>query len=152
MVYTFEGYYSVYKLNTFEEDGITYLQGSSDLLPYKIMAILLLLLNIGMAGILIYFQYLLIKNMGIPYFYRFYSLIDVAYIFLIIWVFFICFYQVSTDHLIFTYQQFKSFTMVQRNLEAICVFFIYIKAGYFLSLIESIAPLMDNISQVFISI
>jgi hypothetical protein len=27
-----------------------------------------------------------------------------------------------------------------------------VKAGYFLSLIESVAPLMDNISQVFISI
>ena len=34
-------------------------------------------------------------------------------------------------------------------MEAISVFIIYVKAGYFLSLIDSIAPLMDNISSVF---
>jgi len=55
MVIMFEGYYSVYKLNTYEEDGISYITGSKELLPYKVIAIILSLLNLGMAGILIYF-------------------------------------------------------------------------------------------------
>lgn len=55
MIYTFEGYYSKYRENTFEEEGITYIRGSRDLLPYKILGIILLLMNLGMACILIYF-------------------------------------------------------------------------------------------------
>ena len=36
----------------------------------------------------------------------------------------------------------------QRNLEAISTFLIYVKAGYFLSLIDATAPLIDNITVV----
>jgi len=50
--------------------------------------------------------------MGKSYFYRFYSLVDLAYICLALMVIFICFYQVTTDHLVFTYEQFRSFTEV----------------------------------------
>ena len=87
----FEGYYSVYKLNTYEEDGVSYVSGSSDLMPYKVFAYILLLLNVGMGGVLIYFNYLLIKNMGKQYFYRFYSLVEITYLSLAMVVLLICF-------------------------------------------------------------
>lgn len=105
-----------------------------------------------MGLVLIYFQYLLIKNMGVAYFARFYSLVDIAYIMFNVIIFFFQFLQLATDHQSATFEQFKDFTSVQRSLEAICILLIYIKAGYFLSLIDSIAPLMDNISQVLASI
>ena len=55
LVVLFEGYYKVYRQNIYEEDGISYVTGSSELLPYKVCAFTLLLLNLGMAGNLIYF-------------------------------------------------------------------------------------------------
>ena len=95
---------------------------------------------------IIQFQYLLIKNMGIPYFKRFYSIVDIAYILMTLLIFLICFFQLTTDHNVVALKTFESYTSTQRSFEAICIFLIYIKAGYFLSLIDSIAPLMDNIS------
>lgn len=90
--------------------------------------------------------------MGVGYFQRFYSLVDICYILFSIIVFFFSIYQVATDNKVTTFEQFRRFTTVQRNFEAICIFLIYIKAGYFLSLVDTMAPLMDNISQVLLAI
>ena len=56
-------------------------------MPFKICASLLLVANAVMVGVLIYFQYLLIKNMRIAYMQRFYSWVDLLYICLCIIVF-----------------------------------------------------------------
>ena len=151
MIYTFEGYYHIYGDSEITEDGI-FNPDFKKLMPLKICASLLLIANAIMVGVLIYFQYLLIKNMGIAYIQRFYSWIDLLYICLCIIVFLMQFIQLVSDRKDTTFDQFREFTSAQRTIETICILLIYFKAGYFLSLIDSIAPLMDNISQVFISI
>jgi hypothetical protein len=86
-VYAFEGYYHTFGGSDFQEDGITLSPDFKLLLPYKIVGSILLFGNIGMVGVLIYFQYLLIKNMGLAYLKRFYSIIDLCYITLCMTVF-----------------------------------------------------------------
>ena len=92
--------------------------------------------------------------MGRKYFSSFYGLVDIVYITLNIVVFLIIFYALISD--IFernkTYSEFSGTTQVLRYFEAISVLLIYVKAGNFLSLIDSYAPLMDNISQVLAAI
>jgi len=84
MVYVFQAYYRQFSTNLTERDGEIYISGNEESKPYKIAAFLLLILNSIMMIILIYFQYLLLKNMGVDYFKRFYSLVEVIYIVLVI--------------------------------------------------------------------
>lgn len=53
--------------------------------------------NTVMACVLVYFQYLSMKNMGIAYFQRFYGLIDIFYITMCMTIFLMQFIQLSTD-------------------------------------------------------
>lgn len=110
LVYVFEGYYSVYKDNIFEVDGEKFITYSKEMMPYKVFAILLLVANFVMANVLIYFQYLSIKNMGKSYLYRFYSIVDVAYIIMCVVVMFMAMDQLATDQNDYTYDQFRNFT------------------------------------------
>ena len=87
--------------------------------------------------------------MGFDYFKRFYSIVEVVYIVLVVLITIFCVSQLIGDMTEQSYDNFERFTKIERCLEAISVFIIYVKAGYFLSLIDSIAPLMDNIAQVF---
>ena len=66
--------------------------------------------NVVMVGVLLYFQYLLIKNMGFAYLQRFYSLIDLGYISLCMIVFLMQFIQLSTDKKPTTFDEFRNFT------------------------------------------
>lgn len=65
-VYAFEGYYHLYGDSEINESGI-FQPDFNKLLPYKICGWILHVGNIVMVGVLIYFQYLLVKNMGIAY-------------------------------------------------------------------------------------
>jgi hypothetical protein len=62
-----------------------------------VAAWLLLVLNSGMMIILIYFQYLLLLNMGLDYFKRFYSIVEVVYIVLVVLITGFCVSQLVGD-------------------------------------------------------
>ena len=82
------------------------------------------------------------------YFKSFYSIIDVTYILMTFVVTIMMLYQLSNDHTPIEFDEFASITKVQRNLEAICLFMAFTNASYFMSLIDSTAPLIDSISVV----
>ena len=92
LVLSFEGYYDVYKTSEFEQDGQIFYQYKPELFWYKFAAYTLLTLNILMSVKIIQFQYHLIKNMGVSYFKRFYSVVDIAYIIMTFMIFIICFF------------------------------------------------------------
>jgi hypothetical protein len=48
--------------------------------------------------ILIYFQWMLLLNMGFDYFKRFYSIVEVIYIVLVVLITFFCVVQLVADH------------------------------------------------------
>ena len=64
----------------------------------------------------------------------------------------LCLYQLIGDTKQVEFDSFKSIVKAQRNLEAICIFLLYTKNGYFLSLIDATAPLIDNITEVIYDI
>ena len=66
-VYAFEGYYHTFGDSDLKRDGLTLNPDFNLLLPYKIVGSILLLGNVVMVGVLIYFQYLMIKNIGLGY-------------------------------------------------------------------------------------
>ena len=57
-------------------------------------------------------------------------------------------YQLIGDSNQVNFESFKYIVKAQRNLEAICIFLLYTKNGYFMSLIDATAPLIDNITEV----
>jgi hypothetical protein len=88
--------------------------------------------------------------MGVKaYFKSFYSIIDVTYISMTFIVTILMVYQLSQDQIPTKFEDFANITKAQRNLEAICLFMAYTKSSYFMSLIDSTAPLIDSISEIF---
>ena len=135
-----------------DEDGLFWISANEKSRPYGIMAWIFLVLNTIIASILAYSQYILFKNMKANYFKSFYNLVDIVYLSMGVAITIICIYQLVDDQSLIPFESFKSTVKAQRNLEAICIFLIYVKAGYFLSLIDATAPLIDNISQVILDI
>ena len=73
---------------------------------------------------------------------------DVAYISINIVITVLSLYQLIGDSNQVNFESFKYIVKAQRNLEAICIFLLYTKNGYFMSLIDATAPLIDNITEV----
>ena len=130
------------------EDGTFWISGNDESYPFKVGALIFLGLNAIGFSIIFISQWLLFLNMGKAYFKGFYSLIDITYISMNIVITIICLYQLIGDGKQVDFESFKSIVKAQRNLEAICIFMLYTKNGYFLSLIDVTAPLIDNITEV----
>ena len=149
MVYLMEAYFAILINNkTPGEDGTYWISGNEESDPYKLYALIFLALNTIGISIIFISQWLLFLNMGKDYFKGFYSIIDITYISMNIVITFFCLYQLIGDSKQVSFDSFKSIVKAQRNLEAICIFMLYTKNGYFLSLINVTAPLIDNISEV----
>jgi hypothetical protein len=60
--------------------------------------------------------------------------------------------QLTNDSVPVVWDEFKDSTKALRCIEAILIFLIYVKASYFMSLIDATAPLIDMISEVIFDI
>jgi hypothetical protein len=126
--------------------------GSKESRPFKIAAIFFLVLSWILGVFLYYSYYLLLKNMGRDYFSSFYNILDVTKILLMLTTSILIIYQLFNDNSLTTWEEYKTVTKARRNLEAILIFLLYVKAGYYMSLIDATAPLIDNISEVIFDI
>ena len=128
------------------------ISGSDESRWLKIAALFFLVLTWMLGSFLFYSYFLLFKNMGRDYFRSFYNILDIVKICLLISITGMILFQLFNDGNLTAWDDFKSLTKSRRNMEAILIFIIYVKAGYFMSLIDSTAPLIDNISEVIFDI
>jgi hypothetical protein len=152
MVVCLEYYAKVLLENKTEVDGVQMICGNEESRPFKIAAIFFLVLSWMLGVFLFYSYFLLLKNMGRDYFSSFYNILDITKILLLITTTVLTIYQLFNDESLSTWEEYKSLTKARRNLEAILIFLLYVKAGYYMSLIDATAPLIDNISEVIFDI
>jgi hypothetical protein len=151
-VYTLEYYTtSLIEKRTILNDVVT-IQGNEESRKYKIAGSILLVLAWAFGLPLFYSYYLLFKNMGKQYFNSFYNIIDVVYIILYFTVTIMIAIELASDSGPIEWEVFKSTTKSIRCIEAVLIFLIYVKASYFMSLIDATAPLIDMISEVIFDI
>lgn len=110
-------------------------------------------INLVCNMIMVIFQFLqmliVMKYMRTDYFFRFYSWVDLTYVIMNFYI-----YKSIFDR--YDRNMFKSqwvdHIQFERHLEVFAVITIYGKSTYFLSMVDSIAPLIDMILQILVDI
>ena len=87
---------------------------------------------------------------GLDYFKKFYSQLDVMYLISVFTTFVFMIVIFSKDEM--TFSQYEWLIKTMRKVAVLGYFSLYFKMSYFLSLLDSVAPLIDIIIQIFVDI
>jgi len=113
----------------------------------RLMLLVLVWINLFLTFVQAWIQYKVMKGMGSKYFKRIYTWMDFGLVFVNDSLF-VLFEQVISVGAEEEYNAYRDFTVGMRLIIVIGIIVQYLKLGYFLSLVDQIAPMIDIVYRI----